>query len=154
MSLRRRRPARRIFLPAREGKAETWSPAWCLVPARDPASAMLSSSALPLLLPDGDMHELGASASFRDAFDIDPRRTFHVESLALGQGERNVPQPGALLSVAALQRQRPDRHRTGVEALARKSRALIQVDDRDPGTAVRFAHPGDATIEQAVHSPI
>ena len=109
------------------------SQATCLVPAVDLASAMLSSSATPTLMLDGDMHVLGASTSFCDAFDIDPARTAGVDLPALGHGEWNVPQLTALLSVAAVNRSHLPPYEMDMGVGTSKRRLVLAVRNLDYG---------------------
>ena len=61
------------------------------------ALAMLASSEAPLLLMDGDLAVIAASASFCRSFDIDASKTAGRSIFELGSGEWNVRQLGSLL---------------------------------------------------------
>ena len=63
------------------------------------ASAMLASSSVPLILLDGELTVIGASASFCQAFEIDPAAIVGGSIFALGSGEWNVRQLRALLEL-------------------------------------------------------
>lgn len=65
------------------------------------ASAMVASSHAPLLLLDGDLNIIAASASFGCAFQIDPAAVAGRQLFALGACEWDVPQLRALLTAAA-----------------------------------------------------
>ncbi len=94
---------------------------------------MLSSSAVPLLLLDGDMHVLGASASFCDAYGIDPALSVGVDMLALGGGEWNVPQLAALLSVAVVDRSDLPPYEMDMGVGPSKRRLVLAVRNLDYG---------------------
>ncbi|MCI3133981.1 sensor histidine kinase [Phenylobacterium aquaticum] len=66
-------------------------------PALGLALAVVGSSTAPLLLLDGDLMVLAASASFCSTFHVSPAETAGRHVLALGDGEWNVPQLGSLL---------------------------------------------------------
>src|ERR1041385_3050430 len=55
------------------------------------AMAVVASSLGPLLLLDGDLKVVAASASFASAFDIDPDTAAGCALFALGGGEWNDP---------------------------------------------------------------
>lgn len=61
------------------------------------AFAVIASSRAPLLLLDGDLTVLAASASFCGGFGIDPGTVAGRKLPAIGHGEWNVPQLDALL---------------------------------------------------------
>jgi two-component system, sensor histidine kinase PdtaS len=63
------------------------------------ALALVASSQAPILLLDGDLAIIAASASFCRAFQIDPATAAGLEVFALGSGEWNVPQLRSLLDV-------------------------------------------------------
>jgi two-component sensor histidine kinase len=62
--------------------------------------ALVKSSNAPLLLLDGDLTVIAASASFGKAFLVDPARAAGTPLARLGTGEWNVPQLIALLKAA------------------------------------------------------
>ena len=59
--------------------------------------ALIASSQAPLVLLDGDLTVIGASASFCHAFEIDPADVADRPLLQLGAGEWDVPQLRSLL---------------------------------------------------------
>ncbi len=61
------------------------------------SSALIASSQAPLVLLDGDLNVVGASASFCHAFEIDPANVVARPLLQLGAGEWDVPQLRSLL---------------------------------------------------------
>lgn len=70
-------------------------------PGTSLALAMVESSSSPLLLLDGELHVIGASASFCIVFEL-PSDTINGKLLAeLGDGEWAVPQLGSLLKATA-----------------------------------------------------
>jgi len=62
------------------------------------ALAVVASSAAPLLLLDGDLVVIAASASFCKAFAIDPIMAEGIEVFHLGNGEWNAPRLSSLLT--------------------------------------------------------
>ena len=67
------------------------------VVANSLALALVASSDAPILLLDGDLMVIAASASFFHAFRIDPTRAVGESLFALGAGEWDVPQLRSLL---------------------------------------------------------
>src|SRR5579859_4583272 len=63
--------------------------------------AVVASSPGPLLLLDGDLNIVAASASFSDAFDLDLAEAPGRPLSSLGAGEWNRPQLRALLKATA-----------------------------------------------------
>src|SRR6478609_8200318 len=63
--------------------------------------AVIASSDAPLLLMDGDLQVIAASASFCRDFQIEPASVPGKRLSALGQGEWNVPQLTSLLEGTA-----------------------------------------------------
>jgi len=61
------------------------------------ALALVASSDAPILLLDGALLVIAASASFARAFQIDPASAEGTSLFALGQGEWDVPQLRSLL---------------------------------------------------------
>jgi two-component sensor histidine kinase len=61
------------------------------------AMAMAMSSTRPLLLLDGDLNIVAASASFCEAFEIDPESAPGRQLSSLGKGEWDIPQLRSLL---------------------------------------------------------
>ena len=62
------------------------------------SSALIASSQAPLVLLDGKLNVIGASASFCRAFDIDPATVTACPMMELGDGEWDVPQLRSLLT--------------------------------------------------------
>ncbi|MDB5461036.1 MAG: signal transduction histidine kinase [Caulobacteraceae bacterium] len=62
---------------------------------------MVMSSTAPLLLLDGDLNVVAASASFCHAFHVDPAKVAGRQLLELGEGEWNIPQLRSLLTATA-----------------------------------------------------
>ncbi|WP_292065154.1 sensor histidine kinase [Brevundimonas sp. UBA7664] len=62
------------------------------------AMAVVGSSTAPLVLLDGDLNVIAASASFFTAFGIDPKGAAGEPFLALGDGEWNLPRLRSLLT--------------------------------------------------------
>ncbi|MDQ3124751.1 MAG: sensor histidine kinase [Pseudomonadota bacterium] len=62
------------------------------------ALAVVGSSTAPLVLLDGDLNVIAASASFFAAFKIDPAGAIGESFLGLGDGEWNLPRLRSLLS--------------------------------------------------------
>ncbi|MDZ4321756.1 MAG: sensor histidine kinase [Phenylobacterium sp.] len=60
--------------------------------------AVVGSSSAPLLLLDGDLNIIAASASFFTTFQIDPTGAVGEPFLSLGDGEWNLPRLRSLLS--------------------------------------------------------
>ena len=64
--------------------------------------AVIDASFAPLVLLDGDLRVIAASASFCDTFDIDPSAVADHPIGDLGHGEWKVPQLASLLRATAL----------------------------------------------------
>ncbi len=62
------------------------------------ALAVVGSSSAPLVLLDGDLNVIAASASFFTAFQIDPAGAVGEPFLGLGDGEWNLPRLRSLLT--------------------------------------------------------
>jgi len=62
------------------------------------ALAVVASSSAPLILLDGDLAVIAASASFHEAFQIDPEGVVGKPVFALGAGEWDRPQLRSLLN--------------------------------------------------------
>ena len=62
------------------------------------SNALIASSQAPLVLLDGDLNVIGASASFCHAFEIDPANVIARPLLQLGAGEWDAPQLRSLLN--------------------------------------------------------
>ncbi|MEO8113708.1 MAG: sensor histidine kinase [Phenylobacterium sp.] len=80
-------------MPARPRPTEDFAP--------DLAVAVVESSVAPLLLLDGELTVIAASASFCRAFDLDAGATADRPVFDLGAGEWNVPQFRSLLGATA-----------------------------------------------------
>ncbi len=61
------------------------------------ALALIASSDAPILLLDGDLNVVAASASFSRIFQIDPATVHGCSMFSLGEGEWDVPQLRSLL---------------------------------------------------------
>jgi two-component sensor histidine kinase len=70
-------------------------------PENDLALAIVASSNAPLLLLDGKLTVIAASASFCTAFHFAPMGVHGTKLMALGVGEWNVPQLASLLKATA-----------------------------------------------------
>jgi two-component sensor histidine kinase len=70
-------------------------------PALDLALAVVASSYTPLLLLSGELMVIAVSASFCDAFQVDPTATRDRPFFEMGAGEWDVPQLGPLLRATA-----------------------------------------------------
>ncbi|MDB5444167.1 MAG: histidine kinase [Phenylobacterium sp.] len=100
------------------------------------ALALVASSDAPILLLDGALTVIAASASFAQAFQIDPASAAGLSLFALGEGEWDVPQLRSLLratlsGVADVQAYEMDLRRPG-----REPRRLVitahELDHGDP----------------------
>ncbi|MGA2952176.1 MAG: histidine kinase dimerization/phosphoacceptor domain -containing protein [Caulobacteraceae bacterium] len=69
--------------------------------AQSLALAMVAASEAPVLLLDGDLTVIAASASFCRSFEIEPAETSGLPVFELGSGEWNVRQLRALLKAVA-----------------------------------------------------
>ncbi len=101
--------------------------------------AVVASSAGPLLLLDGDLNIIAASASFCEAFDIDCATTRGRQLYDLGAGEWDVPPLRALLDTAASGDPKRDtdeidlvRPRHGLRRLAIQAQRLVYFDKAHP----------------------
>ncbi len=65
------------------------------------ALAVVGSSATPMLLLDGKLSILAASASFCAAYDLDPKLARGTQLSGIGSGEWHVPQLASLLRATA-----------------------------------------------------
>jgi two-component system, sensor histidine kinase PdtaS len=89
------------------------------------ALAVISSSNAPVLLLDGALGVVAASASFCDAFQIDPDRVAGRPLAALGDGEWNVPQLGSLLKATAAGAAKIDAYEMDLKRPGKVSRCLV-----------------------------
>lgn len=105
------------------------------------ALAVVGSSTAPLVLLDGDLNIIAASASFFTAFQIDPAGATGEPFLELGDGEWNLPRLRSLLTatlsgaadVNAYEMELPSRH-LGRRSLMLNAHLLAYGD----GTEVRL----------------
>ncbi len=89
------------------------------------AMAVVASSPGPLLLLDGDLNIVAASASFAEAFDIDPASVAGRPLAALGAGEWAAPQLQALLDATASGAPTIEAYEMDLKRRGRKTRRLI-----------------------------
>jgi len=66
------------------------------------ADAIITSSTSPLILLDGNLRVITASASFCEAFEVDPDGVAGLSIFEMGQGEWNVPQFRSLLTLTLM----------------------------------------------------
>ena len=76
-------------------------------PADGLAMVLIASSNSPLVLLDGNLLVVAASASFCRSFQIDPASIAGTALVSIGNGEWNVPQLGSLLDAANADTGRP-----------------------------------------------
>ena len=100
------------------------------------ALALVASSDAPILLLDGDLTVVAASASFCHAFQIDPAATEGSSLFALGAGEWDVPQLRSLLRATLSGAAQIDAYEMDLTRSDRGSRRLVitahQLDHGDP----------------------
>jgi two-component sensor histidine kinase len=105
------------------------------------ALALVESSDVPILLLDGDLGVVAASASFCRAFHIDPLSASGRALFALGGGEWNVPQLRSLLTATLSGAAKLDAYEMDLKRAGRDPRRLVITAHRlvygDPG-AVRL----------------
>ena len=102
------------------------------------ALAVIGSSTAPLVLLDGDLNVVAASASFFTAFGIDPTGAIGEPFLGLGDGEWNLPRLRSLLTatlsgaaaVEAYEMELSSRHR-GPRSLLLNAHLLAYGDGTD-----------------------
>ncbi len=87
--------------------------------------AVIDSSGAPLVLLDGDLVVIAASTSFCDAFGLDCAALPGKSLMALGNGEWNVAQLGALLDATASGFAAIDAYEMELKREGREPRALI-----------------------------
>jgi len=87
--------------------------------------AIVASSPGPLLLLDGDLNIVAASASFCDAFDVDPSAAPGRTLASLGSGEWDLPQLQSLLSATASGAAKIEAYDMDLERAGRETRRLI-----------------------------
>ncbi len=89
------------------------------------ALAVIASSNAPVLLLDGGLDIVAASASFCDMFQIDPAHAAGRPLSQLGAGEWNVPQLGSLLKATAAGLAEIDAYEMDLDRPGQVSRCLI-----------------------------
>jgi two-component system, sensor histidine kinase PdtaS len=87
--------------------------------------AVIASSDAPLLLLDGKLTVLAASASFCRAFQIDPPSVSGKHIGALGQGEWNVPKLISLLEATASGAAEVHAYEFGLNCAGQDARSLV-----------------------------
>jgi two-component system, sensor histidine kinase PdtaS len=125
-----------------------------LTEARDSlALAMIASSNAPILLLDGAIGVVAASASFCEAFRIDPDAVADRPLGALGEGEWGAAQLGALLKATAGGFAEIDAYEMDLERKGQVSRRLVinarkldYLDDGNPRLIMAVADVTDARI--------
>jgi len=95
------------------------------VVAHSLALAVIESSKAPLVLLDGDLKIIAASASFHRAFQIDAATTPGQPLFKLGDGEWDVPQLRSLLKATLLARAEIGAYEMDLERPARNKRHLV-----------------------------
>jgi two-component sensor histidine kinase len=113
------------------------------------ALALVSSSDAPILLLDGALTVIAASASFSRGFQVDPASTPGASLFALGQGEWDVPQLRSLLratlsGAADVQAYEMDLRRPGREA-RRLVISAHQLEHGDPANLRLLLAVSDVT---------
>ncbi|MDP3852828.1 sensor histidine kinase [Phenylobacterium sp.] len=93
--------------------------------ARSLAMAMVEASPGPLLLLDGDLNIVAASASFCDAFETDAATAPGRPLASLGSGEWNAPQLRSLLDTTASGVAKIEAYEMDLERPGRDTRRLI-----------------------------
>jgi two-component sensor histidine kinase len=87
--------------------------------------AVVGCSPAPLLLLDGELNIVAASASFCQAFDIDPSTAPGREVFALGEGEWNVRQFRSLLAATVSSAAKIDAYEMDLRRPGRDTRRLV-----------------------------
>jgi two-component sensor histidine kinase len=95
------------------------------VVAHSLALAVIESSKAPLVLLDGDLKIIAASASFHRAFQIDAATAPGQPLFKLGDGEWDVPQLRSLLKATLLGRAEIEAYEMDLERPARNKRHLV-----------------------------
>jgi two-component sensor histidine kinase len=100
------------------------------------ALALVASSDAPILLLDGELQVVAASASFGRAFQIDPAAAVGCSLFALGAGEWDVAQLRSLLRVTLSGAAQVDGYEMDLKRPDREPRRLVltahQLDHGDP----------------------
>ena len=89
------------------------------------ALALVTASDAPILLLDGDLVVIAASASFSRAFQIDPATIPGASLFALGAGEWEVPQLRALLRLTLSGAAQVDAYEMDLARAGREPRRLV-----------------------------
>jgi len=89
------------------------------------ALAVIAASNAPVLLLDGALDVVAASGSFGEAFQVDPDGVGGRPLSALGDGEWNVPQLGALLKATAAGFAEIDAYEMDLKRPGKVSRRLV-----------------------------
>jgi two-component system, sensor histidine kinase PdtaS len=89
------------------------------------AMALVQSSVAPVLLLDGDLNVIAASASFCDSFHIDPTRVTGQSVLSIGNGEWNVRQLRSLLTATISGHAAVEAYEMDLTSDRRESRRLV-----------------------------
>ena len=89
------------------------------------ALALVASSDAPILLLDGELMVVAASASFSRAFQIDPATAEGRSLFALGSGEWDVPQLRSLLRVTLSGSAQVDTYEMDLKRPDREPRCLV-----------------------------
>src|SRR5450432_1689353 len=89
------------------------------------AMAVVASSPGPLLLLDGELNIVAASASFAAAFEIDPAAMVGQPLAGLGAGEWALPQLQALLAAALSGSAEIEAYEVDLKRRGQKTRRLI-----------------------------
>jgi two-component system, sensor histidine kinase PdtaS len=117
--------------------------------------ALVASSEAPLLLLDGELAIVAASASFCRAFRVDPNSVKGCEIFALGDGEWDVPQLHSLLDatlsgIALIDSYEMDLKCSGrtVRSLRLKAEKLSYGDSRQPRLMLAVTDVTDARSEK------
>ena len=87
--------------------------------------AVVTGSPAPLLLLDGEMSIVAASASFCRAFTLDSQTMIGREVFTLGDGEWDIPQFRSLLELTVLGGSKIDAYEMSLERSGREPRLLI-----------------------------
>ncbi|WP_404712891.1 sensor histidine kinase [Sphingomonas sp. MMS24-J13] len=101
--------------------------------------ALVTSSNAPLLLLDGELTVIAASASFGKAFLVDPARAAGTPLAILGTGEWNVPQLIALLKASGSGHAKIDGYEMDLKRAGAGLRHLIL-------NAQRLDYPGAGSV--------
>jgi two-component sensor histidine kinase len=87
--------------------------------------AVVTSSSRPLLLLDGKLNVVAASATFCQAFELDAAKVAGRELMALGDGEWNIPQLRSLLDATASGAAKIEAYEIELRRPGREDRRLV-----------------------------